>query len=143
VLGDDDEHGEVDGVDAFAEDGPLPAALPAHAVLPSAEEGGGVLEVVAGDDAAEGLARLEHLAVAGVDRADLPLPDGDPGDFGNVMLPRPRRGGEAPAEDFAREAAPAVHRDDPAPAARAGRRPELLDDADAVVGDVAQPRQLA
>ena len=78
VLGDDDEQGEVDRVDALAQDGPLPAAL-ADVRLAALDPGVaeqervGVLEVVAVDDAAERLARRQRLAVAGVDVADLPL----------------------------------------------------------------------
>src|SRR5205085_4493227 len=78
VLGDDDEQGRVDGVDAFAEDGALPAALPAPrpVLAGAAQEGAGVLEVVGRGDAAERLAGRQRLAVAGVDVADLALRDG-------------------------------------------------------------------
>ena len=52
VLGDDDEQRQVDGVDAFAQDRPLPAALAGDRLLVGAdllahEERPGVLEVVA------------------------------------------------------------------------------------------------
>src|SRR5205823_2438074 len=73
VLGDDSEQGHVDGVDALAQDGALAAALAARRFLYPAQERAGVLEVVARDDPADGLARQQRLAVPGVDIADLAL----------------------------------------------------------------------
>ena len=67
VLGDHVEQGDVDGVDAFAEDASLTAFLPAMG-----EELAGVLEVVALDDFGQGLRRFELFAAAGEDIADLP-----------------------------------------------------------------------
>src|SRR5262249_6640210 len=81
VLGDDDEQRGVDGVDAFAKDGALPAALTALAFLAFAKERARVLVVVAGDNASQGLAGQERLAVARVDVADLALRNRDQAAF--------------------------------------------------------------
>ena len=56
VLGDDDEEGEVDRVDALAQDRPLAAALAAAVGALLAEERQGVLEVVAVHHAGQRLA---------------------------------------------------------------------------------------
>ncbi len=58
VFGDDDEEGEVDGVNAFAKDDALAAALADGGLRATSNRRGisGVLEIVAVDDAAEGLA---------------------------------------------------------------------------------------
>ena len=103
----------------------------------------GVLEVVAGDDAAQGLAGRERLAVAGVDVADLALGNGHQRHLVDAVLPAPQAEVHAAAEHLGLEAGLAVEGDDPAFGDRSLRRPQLLDDADAVVGDVPQAGQLA
>src|SRR5207244_530844 len=77
VLGDNDELRAVNGIDAFAKNSALPAALAAKLVLAGLEEALGVLKVRTFDDAGEGLARLKRVAVAGVNVADFSLRDGD------------------------------------------------------------------
>ena len=139
VLGDDHEQGQVDGVDAFAEDGPLPAALaaPADSSSPARPGRRGLLEVVAVDDAAQRLAGRQRFAVAGVDVADLALRNGDQRHLVDAVLPAPQPEVQAAAQQVGLEAGLAVQGDDPAFRHRAAARPQLLDDADAVVGDVA------
>ena len=148
VLGEHDEEREVDRVDAFAEDGPLPAALAGDRLLVGTdlladEEAAGVLEVVAGNDAAQGLAGRQRLAVAGVDVADLALRHGHQRHLVDPVLPAPEAEVQAAAEHLGLEARLAVQGDDPALGDRTLDRPQLLDDADPVVGDVPQAGQLA
>src|SRR5207249_5423374 len=85
VLADDHEQGEVDCVHAFAEDGTLPAALAERGVIDLddalAEKAAGVLKVVAWHHAGQRLARLQRLAVAGIDVADLALRHRHKGDL--------------------------------------------------------------
>ena len=86
LLGDYDEQGEVDRVDALANNGPLAAPLPAEPqrVVAPGQKRPGVLEVVARNDPREGLLWLQRLAVACEDVADLPL--GDHGQSGSLWI---------------------------------------------------------
>src|SRR5262249_37302762 len=113
ILRDHHEQRQVDGVDAFTKDGPLSAALTGHGLgrAGSAEEGVGVLEVVARHDPAERLARLEHVAVAGVDIADLALGNGDERHSVDAVLPAPQAKVHAAAQDLVLKAGLTVHRD--------------------------------
>src|SRR5438093_9311913 len=114
VFGDDDEQGEVDGVNAFPQDGPLPAALADDRPVVAfalAEERPRVLEIVAVHDMAKRLTGLERLAVAGIDVADLPLGNGNEGNLVNAVLPEPQRMVQAAAEHVGLEAGLAVQGD--------------------------------
>ncbi len=133
VLGDHVEQGDVDGVHAFAEDAPLAALLPAVG-----EELAGVLEIVAIDDFAQGLRRIEVFAAAGEDIADPALLDCDQRELVNRILPSPEAEVQPAAEDIGLVAGLAMEGDDRAFRQRAGARPEFFHDADAVVGDVAR-----
>ena len=56
VFADHVEHGQVDGIHAFAENGPLPPLLPAGQIRPD------ILEMVALDHPAQGLAGAQRFA---------------------------------------------------------------------------------
>src|SRR5205823_9645905 len=132
------------GVNAFTHDGPLPAALAALRVVLAAavaQERAGILEVVAVDHAAERLAGLQRLTVAGVHVADLALRHRDQRDLVDAVLPAPVTQVEAAAEQVGLQARLVVQGDDAAIGHRPLARPQLLNDADAVVGDVAQTQQ--
>ena len=133
VFGDDVEQGDIDGVDALAEDAPLAAFLPFVG-----EELAGVLEVVALDDFAQGLRRFEVFAAAGEDIADLALLDRDQGELVNGILPAPEAEVNSAAEDVGLIAGLAVQGDDRAFGERPAAGPEFLHDADAVVRDIAR-----
>jgi hypothetical protein len=77
-----------------------------------AEERHGVLEVVALDDLAQRLARLQRRAVAGVDVPDLPLRDRDQRHLVEPELPRPQPQVIAAAQELRLIAGLAVDRDD-------------------------------
>ena len=138
VLGNHVEQRDVDGVHAFAEDAALTAFLPAVGEkLPR------VLEVVALDDPGQGLRRHELVAAAREDVADLPLLDGDQRELVDRVLPPPKSEVDAAAENVGLVARLAVEGNDRAFGQRAAGRPQLLHDADAVVGDVpdGEPQQ--
>ena len=148
VLGHDREEREVDGVDAFAQDGPLPAALTQDRLCSGLvgsppRKRAGVLEVVAGNDLAQRLARQQRLAVAGVDITDLALRHRDQRHLVDAVLPAPESEMQAAAQHLRLKPRLAIQRDDPPLGHRTLDRPELLDDPDPVVGDVAQAGQLA
>ena len=131
ILGDHVEQRDVDGVHAFAEDAPLTAFLPAVGEkLPR------VLEVVAVDHPGQGLRGDQLVAAAGENVTDLPLFDGDQGQLVDRVLPAPEAEMEAAAEDVGLVARFAAEGDHRAFGQRAAARPQLLHDADAVVGDV-------
>src|SRR5262249_8711838 len=134
LLGEHDEQGEVEGIDTLAEDGPLPATL-SSGLLTLAEEGAGVLEIVAVNEAAERLSGRQRLAVAARDLADLALRHGDERDFVDPILPTPQAVVNPAAEQVNLEAGLAVERDDAALGHRAARGPQAFDDADAGVRD--------
>ena len=131
VLENHVEEGDVDGIDAFAEDAALPPFLPAVG-----EEFAGVLEIVAIDDFAQRLRRLKLLATAGEDIADAALLDGDKRELVDGILPAPEAEVDAAAEDVGLVAGLAVQGDHGPFLQRTAGGPELLHDADAVVGDV-------
>ena len=143
IVGDNHEQGRVDGVDAFAKDRSLPAALAALTparrssalVAGFAQEGAGILEVIAGDDAAQGLAGRQRLAVASVDVADFALRNGHQRHLVDAVLPAPKPEMDAAAEQIGLVAGFAVQGDDAAFGHRPGPRPEFFDDADLLVGD--------
>ena len=142
------EQREVDRVDAFAQDRPLPAALAEDRLVLGArrlapQESAGILEVVAGNDLAQRLARQQRLAVACIDIADLALRHRDQRHLVDAVLPSPEAEMQAAAEDLRLKPRLAVERDDPPLGDRPLHRPEFLDDPDPVVGDVAQAGQLA
>ena len=85
----------------------------------------------------------ERLAVACIDIADLALRHGDQRQLVDPVLPSPEAEMHAAAEDLGLETRLALQRDDPAFGDRSLHRPELLDDPDPIVGDVAQAGQLA
>ena len=87
---------------------------------------------------AERLHRRERQAVAREDVADLPLRDGDERQHVHAVLERHQEV-HAAAQDVGLEAGLAAQRDE-ARAHRAARAPPLLDDADAIVRDVARAR---
>ena len=130
-LGDHHEDGGVDGIDALAQDPPLPAALAA-----GFEEADGVLEAVAVDDAAERFGGRQRLAVAGIDVADAAFRNGNQRHLVDGVLPKRIAHEEATAQDFRLEAGLAVEGDDPAIGQRAAGRPEFLDDPDPAVRDI-------
>ncbi len=136
VLADDHKQRRVDGIDAFAQDDPLPATLSTTRRLAADQEGAGVLEVIARHHAGQRLARLERLAVAGIDVADLALRDGDQPNLVDTELPSPQPEVQAAAQEIGLVARLAVERDDRALGYRASLRPELFDDADVGVRDV-------
>ncbi len=137
ILADDDEQGGIDRVHAFTQDRALPAALAAaHRLVPE-QEAAGVLEVVARRDPAERLARLERFAVAGIDVADLALRNGDQAHLVDAILPPPQAEMQPAAQQVGLEARLAFEGDDRAVRDGAEPRPQLLDDADVVVRDVA------
>src|SRR5262249_40454347 len=102
IFGDDHEQGRVDGIDTFAQDGPLSATLTSHRrrslLAGFSEKATGVLEMVALHDAAERLAGRQRLAVARVDVADLALRDGDEWHFVETILPSPKSEVETAAQ---------------------------------------------
>ena len=130
ILGNHVEQRDVDGVDAFAEDAALTAFLPVVG-----QELPRVLEVVAVDDAGQGLGRQELLAAARKDVADLALLDGHQGELVDPVLPPPQSEVDAAAKDVGLVARLVVQRDDRSFGQRALGRPQLLHDSDAVVGD--------
>ena len=143
VLGDDDEQGEVDGVHAFAQDGALPAALSARSGgVFGLQEFAGILEVVTVGDAAQRLAGGERFAVTGVNVADLALRHRDERDLVQAVHPAPQAQVETAAQHIGFETGFIAQRDQTALLDGPGARPELFDDADAVVGDVAQATEL-
>ena len=97
VLGDHVEHGQVDGIDAFAEDGPLAAFLAAF------EKCQHVLKMVALDHPAQGLAGAQGFARSGEDVADLALLDRDQRPFVDGVLPAPQAEVQSAAEHVAVE----------------------------------------
>ncbi len=148
VFGHDREKREVDRVDAFAQDGPLAAALAQDRLVLGArrlapQEAPGVLEVVAGNDLAQRLARRQRLAVAGIDIADLALRHRDQGHLVDAVLPPPEAEMQPAAQHLRLKPGLAIEGDDPPLRDRTLQRPELLDDPDPVVGDVTQARKLA
>ena len=98
-------------------------------------------KLVAGDDAAERLHRRERLAVARVDVADLAFRDRHERLAVDPVLPREVERVHAAAEDVGLVAGLTLGGDDAALLQRALRGPELLDDADLGVGDVADAQQ--
>ena len=106
------------------------------------QERAGVLEVVARNHPAERLAGRQRLAVAGIDVGDLALRHGHQPDLVDAELPPPQAEVDAAAEQVDLVAGLAVQGDDPAFGHRPLGRPEVLDDADLVIGDDAQPAQL-
>ena len=105
-----------------------------------AEEGFGVLEVVAADHAAERLARLERLAVAGVDVADLALRNRHQRHAVHLVLNRPFEEMHAAAQQAGFEARLTAVGDDAALVDRSLARPDLFHDPDAIVGDDAHAK---
>ena len=143
VLGDHTNSARLMAYTPSRRIGPLAAALAARRLLVGADRSptrnaAGVLEVVAGDDAAQRLARRQRLAVAGVDVADLALRNRHQRHLMDAVLPAPEAEMQAAAQQLGLEAGLAVQGDDAAFGHRALARPQLLDDADAVVGDVPQ-----
>ncbi len=119
--------------------GALPAALPARrGGVFGLQELAGILEIVAGGDAAQCLAGGKRFAVAGIDVADLALRHRDERNFVQPIHPAPQADVKAAAQHVRLEAGFIAQRDQSALLDGAGARPELFDDADAIVGDVAQ-----
>src|SRR5262249_4293494 len=140
VFSDDEKQGQVQRVDAFAENGPLPTALAEQALVPLPrlpEEGVSVLKIIAENDPAERLAGRERLAVAGINVANLALRHRDQGHLVNPELPAPKPKMKTPAQQVRLVARLAVQGNDPAFRDRAPPRPEFFDDANPAVGDVA------
>ena len=148
VFGHDREERDVDRVDTFAQDRPLPPALTQDRLVLgarrlAAQEAAGILEIVAGNDLAQRLARQQRLAVTGVDIADLALRHRDQRHLVDPVLPPPQSEMQTAAQDLRLKPRLAIERDDSPLGHRTLHRPELLDDPDPVVGDVAQARKLA
>ncbi len=136
ALGNHHEQRHVDRVDALAQEAPLPAAL---ALV--VQERRSVLEVVAVDHLAQRLRRRQRLAVAGVDVADLAF-----GDRHQPLLVQPVLPGEiakmqSAAQQPGLEARLSGSGDDPPTGERAPGGPELLHNAHAIVGDVANAQE--
>src|SRR5262249_17889828 len=102
-----------------------------------------ILELVAFGDPAERLAGGERLTVAGIDVADLSLRHGDKRYLVDAILPAPEAPVYAAAQEIGLQTGLAAERDDPALRDGAPGRPQLFDDADAIVGNVTHPEQLA
>ena len=105
------EEREVDGVHAFAQDRPLPAALAGDGSCSGLtcsphQEAAGVLEVVARDHLAQRLAGRQGLAVAGIDVADLALRHRHQRDAVDPVLPPPEAEMQTAAQDLGLETRP-------------------------------------
>ena len=138
----------VDRVNTFSQDRPLPAALAGDRRLVGTkllahQEATRILEVVAGNHAAERLAGRQGLTVPGVNVTDLALRHRDQRHLVDPELPAPEAKMQAAAQEINLEARLSIDGDDPAFGNRTLDRPQLLDDADPVVGDVPQAGQLA
>src|SRR5262249_17727186 len=105
------------------------------------QERRGVLEVVASDRAAERLRGRERAAVTRVDVRDLALGHDHERHLVHAVLPREEEEVDAAAQHGGLEARLARERDQPAADEKAAERPELLDDANAVVRHVADAEQ--
>ena len=148
VFGHDGVEGEVDRVDAFAQDRALATALTQNRLLLgarrlAAQEAPGVLKVVARNNSAQRLARRQGLAVAGVNVADLALRHRDQGHLVDAELPPPEPEMQTTAQHLRLKPGLAIERDDPSFGDRSLHGPEFFDDPDPVVGDIAQTGQLA
>jgi hypothetical protein len=139
VLGHDHEERQVDGVNTFTQDRALTPAL--AAVL---EERRRVLEERRARALRESLGGRQGRAVTRVHVADASLGNDDERLAMDAVLPREVPEVQTAAQDLGLEAGLAGGGHDPAIEKRALSRPELLDDADARVGDVAdasEPRE--
>ena len=87
------------------------------------------------------LARLQRLAVTGIDVPDLPLRNHHQRQLVNPILPAPEERMDAAAQECRLVSGFAPERDEVPFRDRAASRPELLDDADAIVGNIANPQQ--
>src|SRR3954447_23129459 len=109
-LGNHREEREVDGVHAFAQRGPLPAAL---ARLLTIQERIRILKVVTLDHAAKRLARGQWLTVTGIHVADLALRNVDEPHFVHSVLPSPQIEVDTTAQQPRLIAGLAIERNDP------------------------------
>ena len=132
VLSQHVELRQVNGVNALAQDQPLASLLAA-----CFEEFLGVLKVVAVDDSSERLPGIERHAVAGEDVTEATLFDRDERQLVNAILPAPIADVHATAQDVGLISGPAVGGDELALVERAAGGPELFDNPDGVVGNVA------
>ena len=137
ILGNDDEQGEIDGVNAFAEDHALPAALADRGLrgFGIAEEFTGVLEEIAVDDPAEGLAGRQRFAVPRIHISDFSLRNDDQRNLVDAILPPPVERMDSTAEQVGLISGFPAEGDDPAAADGPPGGPFFLDDSDAVIGD--------
>lgn len=135
VFGDHDEERQVDRIDALPEDGALPSSLSL-----GAQKRLCVLEMVAVDDAAQRLSRRQRHTVAGVDVADLALRDRDERLRVDPVLPWVEAEVNSSTQQLCLKSRLSMQRDDLSSGQRAGRRPELLDDTDLAVRDIADSR---
>src|SRR5262249_33503239 len=139
VFGDHDEQSQVNGINAFAEDGSLPAALAQLGgvlVCRLTQEGSSVLKVVASNHAPQSLAGLQRLTISRVDITDLALRHGHQGNFMDAILPAPKPQVKSTAEKVHVIAGFIIQSDDAAFLDGAFRGPQLLHDADAAVRNV-------
>jgi hypothetical protein len=128
------DHHELRGIErvgSLAKNFPLWAALPTRS-----EESVDVLEIGGGDVAGKRLRRRQRLAVSREHVPDLPLRNRDERHFVNAVLER-HQDVPAAAEQPRLKPGLAVQRDEPA-FQRSFGTPELFDDADAVVRDIAE-----
>src|SRR5207302_1688609 len=103
ILRDDDKQRQVNGINAFAQDHALAAALADRTGLDPARlavERARILEVIAGRDSAQRLARLQRLAVARVDVSNLSLRDRHEWRLVNPILPAPEAKVHAAAQQI-------------------------------------------
>src|SRR6476619_2999193 len=124
-FGDNDEQRQVNGVNAFAENSALPAALTLRF-----EEADCVLEVIRVNGATERLNRLERHAVARIHIRHLAFGDDDERFLMNAVLPRIQSEVNTAAQEPGLEAGFAVARNDLAFTERTFAAPDFFDDAD-------------
>ncbi len=130
---DDDELHEIERVGALAQDLPLRSALAA-----GGQERRDVLEVAGGDVAGQRLRGGQRLTVAREHVADPALRNGDERHLVNPVLERAQHV-PAAAQQLRLEPGLSVQRDEPI-LHRSRRAPQLLHDADTIVGDVTKRR---
>src|SRR5262249_23786852 len=144
VLGDDHEKGQVDGVNAFTKDGPLPTTLSyLRSVFGGgfAQKGAGVLKIVAGDDPAQSLARLQWLAVSRVHVPHLALRHRHERYFMDAILPAPKPKVKTTAEQVRMVTGFIAQCNDAPFLYGTFSRPQLLHDTDPAIRNVAQTDQ--
>ena len=137
ILRDDDEQSEINGINAFTEDDPLPPALPDGRLrrIRIAQEFPRILKMIAIHNPPQRLARRQRFPVPRICIPNLSLRHDHQRDLVNPILPRPIEKMNTTTEQISLITRLAIESDDSAIRNRSLTGPFLLDDSDAVVGD--------